>query len=1017
MIFKRFSCWQRERVYPVMLHDAENITDAIFLATHSDYPLRRIDVDERGTRTGEFQMPAQEFLVRFLDPARTHMQAAILGQSGSGKSHFIHWLKVSIRPSDRYHVVSIPRASISLRHVIEMLVDLLPSEQQERYRERLRGAGDTFTSRSSIKERLLSEIALALQNAPVSAADEAQQYLSNELPHLFNDPMIRKYWSDSNGIIQQLVDHIMMAHAEYQRRETRMVFQESDLPENMLDRQLLSAKARRIVVELADDAEMKTLAIALMNDRLNEAIARVLNFNGQQLIELMLDVRRALRQQDKELILLIEDFARLQGIDVALLEALIQSPSADDSLCTMRWAMAVTSGYYDTNIPATVKTRMDYVIDMDLPVSGELAVMSEEAVVKFTARYLNAVRLNEAELSRWYEHAVSFRQDEEMPPNLCLECRFRETCHASFGAVDGIGLYPFNRTAIRTMANRKKVFDDDRFQPRRFIKEVLTTVMGTFQPEIDSGNFPSSILLREMGGSVMKPVFEAQIKQMTNKDTFDRTLALLQLWGNEERLVMPPEGVFTAFALQPPQGVAEIVTPQQTLDVAVDVERPRPMPTMTAIDEHIAAVDRWSHGETLPQKTTTVLRDLLYVVITEAIDWDRAYLEKAKFAEKILGDFRQRSINFTNQQTQQTSGIVTLQIPSCEDDDQLRHAALALIGLLQFSQHGSWDFPDAFIYLPAVSNCVALWSQSVVEQIKYSYRPQDATWEWNPVASAIELLMLGALLAGKIKSFQEETSTIIEAMFTTWPPIAPLAHWPKISEELTLSQELLRDIVRSRCSGTKGGQSGAFLTIDSIEPLIFQFARNATLTPAPPRLDVRGDEYSKLAQLTNKMSNQLVLAIDEELNFRSSWLTDVDGHIGTARKAEIIETARNYLTQVNAIGIPYEAELKQRIDASVRRLNQSALDTVIDQHRHELQRRDPKHLLPFLCSRPKELEMMRSFLQDFESLESSVRKWIDGQRQKQGSNERELQDAVEGISITFTELDNLLEHLGGKNDA
>ena len=103
-----------------------------------------------------------------------------------------------------------------------------------------------------------------------------------------------------------------------------------------------------------------------MNASIQGAIKRALKLTGADLEDLMTQVRENLGRQGKCLILLIEDFARLQGIDNALLQALTTpNNQGEEKLCQLRWAMAVTTGYF-RRIKDTVETRIKIVVDMDL---------------------------------------------------------------------------------------------------------------------------------------------------------------------------------------------------------------------------------------------------------------------------------------------------------------------------------------------------------------------------------------------------------------------------------------------------------------------------------------------------------------------------------------------------------------------------------------------------------------------------------------------------------------------------
>ena len=60
----------------------------------------------------------------------------------------------------------------------------------------------------------------------------------------------------------------------------------------------------------------------------------------------MARLRMHLKTQNRELVLLVEEFARLQGIDRALLQAI--TAHGDDRQCKMRSAVAVSTGFFES---------------------------------------------------------------------------------------------------------------------------------------------------------------------------------------------------------------------------------------------------------------------------------------------------------------------------------------------------------------------------------------------------------------------------------------------------------------------------------------------------------------------------------------------------------------------------------------------------------------------------------------------------------------------------------------------
>ena len=106
MAFQNYVCWDISRVRQVMKTDAEHASRHIFLSVHSEYPLIASS-PRHGTVEGDrgWTIPPQDFLHAFLSKDNPHMQVAVLGDSGSGKSHFISWIKYSLPDSARpvYH--------------------------------------------------------------------------------------------------------------------------------------------------------------------------------------------------------------------------------------------------------------------------------------------------------------------------------------------------------------------------------------------------------------------------------------------------------------------------------------------------------------------------------------------------------------------------------------------------------------------------------------------------------------------------------------------------------------------------------------------------------------------------------------------------------------------------------------------------------------------------------------------------------------------------------------------------
>jgi hypothetical protein len=947
MTFTRYACWPADRVSAVMNPDAEHIADEVFLAVHSDHDLLMVDPGSRGG--GERQWSARhrwnitpdEFVRDFLAHERRQSHAAVLGDAGSGKSHFIRWLALNIPPRDDLHTLSIPKTGTNLRGVLERIIAVLPPQRALEYREALNAAGYSSASKEQRRERLLSEIALsigALQVLPGSPNAEAEEWLIGGLPTLFNDPHYRARMSQPDGIIEQLVEHISEPPRGYERREERRAFHLDDLPLSGLAMKDLSLEARDFLADLLANQELAPLAVQVINRSLNAAISGVLNFRGDRLLELMLDVRRYLRSEGKALVLLIEDFARLQGVDTALLQALIEAPGdGPGGLCDLRWAMAVTRGYYE-QLPDTVKSRMDFLIDMDLPLNA----LGPDSIATFAMRYLNTVRLRKDELRTWYESGMESGSRGPIP-NRCDTCPYREECHASFGAVDGVGLYPFNHAALNTMAERKDPAIQERFNPRRFIKAVLAEVVGVHRQELVDGEFPDDRLFNSMGRSQLSPILEEQLKR-ANPIDFERKRTVLELWGTPGRLEALPEGLFTAFALQPP--ILMPLPPEPPLPPG-----PQPPSGPHREDAIVQAIHRWAQGDLMPEGAAQELRDYIYTAIESYIDWDTTGLERKSFMQRTGGPFRVRSIVFLRQQTNETPSIVRLPIPlDSSDDDDLRRTAIALEALRRFQINKAWDFPNAFQGLVALGECLARWSEVLLAEFK---RHPGADSGWDAVASAVELLAVGAALGGRLSAAKMTTTDKLSALFEMWPEKLPdqaTTEWRRLYDAIRKNADRLREFVRARTSATKGGQAGAMVDPSQLLPPLRRALRNWNLTESPPDdIDQLREPYRLLARLYTDVRATLPKAAAAEYRRRMEWLERVRNYMDeNTTRAKVVESARRLADAIATEGIGVSQSVRRQFDEALETFKTVQLDNAIRAAQQLQETSDPVTELPSL---------------------------------------------------------------------
>lgn len=889
-----YRCWDPKRVFTVMNPDAEHVSDEQFLAVHTDYPLTLIDpnlANRSSANDGRYTMTSAEFLTKLLDPNRHHVQAVVMGGSGSGKSHFIKWLSLNIphRPDQR--VLVIPKAGMSLRRIVERLIAELPSDKQPRYLGRLNEIGYETADRALMRKKLCTRIAEALESAQVE--NDMDEWLKQELPNLFYDPELRPILNARHGVIEDLVDHIFQGPKGYQRLESQRLFVQDDLPLQPKEIGQLSARTQMLVRQMQGDDEMVQAALLLINGNLSKAISQCLNFTGDQLIELMLDVRRGLKAEGQSLVLLIEDFARLQGIDGALLQALIESASPENGLCDLRWAMAVTRGYYEQQVPTTVQTRMHFVVDMDVPTTVD--GVTEEKVVSFASRYLNAVRVSGADLIAWRQAQLDGGAPVPLP-NRCTNCEHRIACHSTFGQVDGFGLYPFSGNAVLNMTRRMDANFEKWFNPRIVVKDVMGEILGNYGDELEAGEFPSKGLLQRMGGSKLPPAQE-QMLRTENPAQADRQLALISLWSRRPEQLEPlPAEMYTAFRLTPP---ALSVLPDRPADDDVSKGKPEAPPQKSANDLLIEAVQEWGRGGDIQDKYASQLRPLLRKALSTYLDWDLLGISST------VVDFEPRSIGFIGQMTRLPWGKgpkLVIPIDSASEEER-RHASMAIEGLIRYGENGSWNFPNGAFLLAAFAEAMERWAAHMVAQI----RELPGGSGWDPVAAAVELLTIGNALVGLPTTKDAKLVDWVDALFHAGrsPDESLVPEWRSVAGDLQTNRPVLQEIVRSRASGTKGGARGAFIDPTAICETIRRVRRTWEASEKVPLAEVEGRIGLKgLVPARKKVDKELAAAVQREGERRRDLMAAVSVALpeGYAWK-QLVADLRNLIEQVNEAAV------------------------------------------------------------------------------------------------------------------
>jgi hypothetical protein len=868
-------CWKEGELLRILKPDAEEIDDHVFRAVHCPTELH---VGDSPTSALMTKSPEQ-LVTDFLNPLSNYMQLVVIGESGTGKSHLIQWLRLHIPKDDSTVLLTIPRTGTSLRGIIERIIGQLPAAERAPYEERLKTAGSHAMTQSAKVSRFLNELAHAIEHSKI-CTNPLDSDLATLLPHIFLDPNLRAgFFMQPGGTTDLIVQHIFSDPDSREQDERKREFRQGDLPLDVQSYQQAAQLTRDAFEFIKLEPGMEQRAINLMNAHRNIAIAQTLNFSADHLIELMNTLRRHLARQGKRLILLIEDFARVQGIDTALLQALITPPKqGDDHLCELRWAMAVTSGPYKL-IDATVRTRTTIVVDMDRSQPTSLQ--------RLTAGYLNALRLG--------MHRLEQVPVTDAPSSHCGSCQHRQSCLSAFGEVDGIGLFPFTQTAINTMARRTgSLHADGSFNARRYMRSVLETVMKHHYADLSQGEFPSTAMLRRIGGTaVLTPAQRQDVKQR-DEAFAERRIALLELWQGSGEIANLDPGIHAAFGIPALHGAAARATSGET-----GVPEPEAGGGAVArLPNQVGTLRKWANGEmVLPSAVVNDLRVLVYGAIEGHIDWDMLGMARTAVAGATTpkAAFRQTSINFEAQQTQRLISMVIL--------DLKRDEALALEALLSYKHYQNWNFPDGVRLLINLMESLEHWSAQVRQQLRSLFGPQKT---WHPVAACAELLALAHYAAGRVKLDTDNETLAIQI----WgkPQLAPATFASsalrQIAIKLTDKVPLLLGFLQAHSSGTKGGQIGRFVRMTPAFTAVRALRlRGLQLIFVPPEQS-DSPEVQAMIDLYRSVKDSLPAALEDERRVRSDWYRSANERLGEQSKiSALIGSLRELIDDVVNRGI------------------------------------------------------------------------------------------------------------------
>jgi hypothetical protein len=693
----------KDNVFNCIKSNAENASDEVLLSVHQPFPLAYLTVGSDGrtnpnSRTISNEKAMLDYFIG-VAPSGSHV-LPITGASGVGKSHLIRMLDARIRRlpnAHKYLIIHIPK-SASLRRVVELILEAEPLKDKHYDQVKVeftKALADIPLQDAVI--RFQGELTIALQSEctrlrecciqePTNISLKERYGHAKDLPGLMTDESTVTHFREVvfPRIIQRSVGGFNSDNEGIEDIDPMASqFNIDDFDLSAVDFGQANknvANYYRVNLNIRDGMAKK-VAVDVLNNVVDQATHQLYNLNqnfgGMTLAEVIMDIRRLLLVDEKELVILVEDFYALVGIQDTLAKVLIQDGTTKQGqeFATIRSAIAVTDGYLDGRNTLATRAGREWIVESRLDTEDEILRRTKLLV----ASYLNAARIGENGLKKHYQLKIDanylpplYSEDEDEEDNKILQ---------AFGYVDKVPLFPFTELAIENLARRNLTSGSSLvFNPRIIIRDIIQEILKCGREFIVKKQFPfSSISTKKPSAEIAQWLMSLVVSDVQRK----QYQTLVCIWGNDPKMRseigLIAKEVFEVFGLPKPD--IEFVSPTPTT-----LSTPSPiLPVKTApsdptslqerqIKDYQAILEGWvQNGTILEQSIANKIRNNLVTLINSNIDWNSLRCLK----REIKAD----KISIPNAKGEQGLASKTIKIaPSSADTDgTLRGELLALL--------------------------------------------------------------------------------------------------------------------------------------------------------------------------------------------------------------------------------------------------------------------------------------------------------------------------------------------------
>lgn len=711
--------------------EAEGAHDAVLLAVHQPSPLSY--QIENGPKVATTEDELYRYFMTEDVPMGVHVMP-ITGASGVGKSHMVRMLAARLQAEDvdgKYVVIRIPK-SASLRNVVELILEPLPDERyakvKEEFKKAMTGVGianDTISFQGQLEIALK---AMATELRQQAKANPSNSVLRQRLGHaeklsrFMGDPIVVEHFREQ--VFLRIVKRAVAGQHVSKEAKSVEDFTVADfeLPDSIeLGKAAESTQSYYESILLTNNKVGMKVAVDVLNGKVVDQAVRQLfklheAIGGMTLQEVILEIRRLLLIDGRELVILVEDFKALTGIQETLLNVLIQEGVRDNErkYATMRSAIAVTDGYLAGQDTIATRAKRQWIVESDLNSEDEVLQRTKRLV----ASYLNAARWGYEELVRRYKQRVPDWSSQQAWIEPFIDEDTTNADLSAFGDIDGIPLFPFTELAIERLARSALLRAGTLvFTPRFVIDHVLRNLLLIGRDAYAGQQFPPLSLLAPPASAEVAEWLSTLPVSAEHRQRYAR---LVTIWGDSpatraELGRIPPQ-VYHAFGLESP-GIAALpsrTTPAPTptssgrvrtepLDTGGDVAGttvPVTRPEDKLVTDLRATLENWvQNGVRLEQGVANIIRKALEYAINDRIDWNAERCTSFAFGSTRI------SIPNSAGATSLSSDAIKIAPDHHDPDGRLRTELVALVRFHQFYKRKA-DYEEADDDLARIANLV-----------------------------------------------------------------------------------------------------------------------------------------------------------------------------------------------------------------------------------------------------------------------------------------------------------------------